>query len=297
MKMTETATATKKHVASVANQLDSVEAHFGKTIEWKLALGQEWQDNHLTAGAQVFWSPIFDLAGVRGLQVEAKLTPGTTWDAPCRVVCKLWAGGDVCLNWRLSVGGKPSAPFRHVFRKHAPVGSSWQFDKTEVKSHMNLGLEIAEAMIPQYNPKSFVSDMMPGSSTMVPQIVKIKKNVMHQTHELVQASVAKLGSKMVKKIEWTIDDVRSKAMNYDRGEPLRSPLFAACGVDNLQFWFYPAGYTTSSEGFFGLFLAAPVGTEVRCTITAGQSRMLHHRFEGEQAEPFGRANFSKLTNV
>ena len=55
------------------NLLDSVEAHFGKTVEWKLSLSEEWQENHVAAGPQTFWSPIFSLAGAQGLQVEARL--------------------------------------------------------------------------------------------------------------------------------------------------------------------------------------------------------------------------------
>jgi hypothetical protein len=116
------------------------------------------------------------------------------------------------------------------------------------------------------------------------------RHLNHRVLEQVQAQVSGMESRMVRKIQWMVQNASKLRQFFPWGQAVCSPVFAAAGVDKMQFAFYPSGYGNVTDGFCSLFLYAPAGCTLRCYLSIDkQVREIQHSWE--EAGAFGRTNF------
>merc|ERR1712060_297030 len=122
------------------------------------------------------------------------------------------------------------------------------------------------------------------------------------TAHVAAQEAATLRSTMVRRVEWRIlrvlDEVaaaRAASHAGDMDEALRSPPFAAAGLEGLQLRFYPIGYRARSDESCGFFLVCPAGLHVKCRAFVGDAtKTFEHTYE--EQEPFGRGSFCRLAD-
>jgi hypothetical protein len=116
------------------------------------------------------------------------------------------------------------------------------------------------------------------------------RHLNHRVFEQVQKQVESMESRMVRKIQWMVQNAGKLRQFFRWGEVMCSPVFHAAGVESLQIAFYPSGYGQVTDGFCSLFLYAPAGCTLKCYLSiASQVREINHTWD--HAGAYGRTNF------
>merc|ERR1719464_689855 len=102
-----------------------------------------------------------------------------------------------------------------------------------------------------------------------------------------------MSSRMVRRIEWRLEQAAMLRKYFKDGESICSTPFDAAGLQSLQFVFYPCGYLGAKEGFCSLFLYCPCGSLLKCWLTVGKARR-ETRMSNEQQGFLGRTNFCRF---
>jgi hypothetical protein len=120
-----------------------------------------------------------------------------------------------------------------------------------------------------------------------------QRAINNRLYDQVKQQVHVLQSRMVRKIEWRIENASLLRRCFPANECICSASFSAAGIEGMQFIFYPSGYKGATEGYCSLFLFGPAGATLKCNLAAGQQkREASHTFEEPGA--FGRTNFCRF---
>jgi hypothetical protein len=267
-----------------------------------------------------WFSPKFDAAGAYGMQLELMLyrnsDPPVDGEDAGDVSIHLWAGKGVTLAYKLSCGSK-SAILNKTFNGRVPYGTKrFVFLRNEINKEddtLRVSVEILEAIreiehvIKQPPPPIEDLDAPPKSFDQL-EIEKQQKDkaldgsmfflrtINHRLYDQVKEQVHIINSRMVRKVEWRVENASLLRQCFPPDECICSTAFAAAGVDGMQFIFYPSGYKGATEGYCSLFLFGPAGATLKCFLSAGgQRRDASNSFE--QPGAFGRTNFARFESV
>jgi len=221
----------------------------------------------------------------------------------------LWATKGLNITYKLSVAGK-TIELQKAFNGRVPYGTQrFCFVKDQIHREtdtLQVSVEILEIVKqvdhivtnPEPAPSEEATD---GEEQHVDKrpldcTIRFRKNVNNRILDQVRHQVDLMRSRMVRKVEWRVEQASMLRRCFPEGEPICSTAFSAAGIEGLQLIFYPSGYGGVTPGFCSFFVYAPAGATLKCTLTAGnQRREAHHSFE--DAGAFGRTNFCRLEGV
>eukprot|EP00747_Dinoflagellata_sp_TGD_P210971 gnl/TRDRNA2_/TRDRNA2_84188_c0_seq1.p1 gnl/TRDRNA2_/TRDRNA2_84188_c0~~gnl/TRDRNA2_/TRDRNA2_84188_c0_seq1.p1 ORF type:complete len:805 (-),score=196.69 gnl/TRDRNA2_/TRDRNA2_84188_c0_seq1:184-2493(-) len=266
-----------------------------------------------------FFSPKFDMAGAHGLQLELQLFRPS--DVPVEgadagdVALFLWASKGMHMVYKIYIGNK-STTCEKIFNGRVPYGSKRLcFLKDQINKEDNtvrIGVEVMEAIreieapikVPALEEDVADEDVREDNyerpdetrATRINGSIIFNRHVNNRVLAQVRKEVDRMQSRMVRRIEWRIEQASMLRRCFPQGDPMCSSSFSACGVEGMQLIFYPGGYGGSTEGYCSLFLYCPAGTTLRCWLwLKQQKREAHHSFE--EAGAFGRTNFCRFDST
>eukprot|EP00927_Polykrikos_kofoidii_P080944 TRINITY_DN7799_c0_g2_i1.p1 TRINITY_DN7799_c0_g2~~TRINITY_DN7799_c0_g2_i1.p1 ORF type:complete len:838 (-),score=135.87 TRINITY_DN7799_c0_g2_i1:107-2461(-) len=277
-----------------------------RRVEWQIKAASVRLQ---TTGEKSWLSPKFEAAGAHNLQLELRMLPedssdtagvdgdgqGSTGD--CAVV--LWSDeGGLRLVCKLFIGSM-SAQLHHTFDGSTPLSTGRMncFMKDQIQKQEDtlcVGIEILEAVREVRNlPRPPSADRQrQRTGELVEGPLISHRHLNHRTMELVQEQVDLMRSRMVRRIEWRLEQASSLRRLFVEGECACSTPFEAAGMSGMQLVFYPSGYTGVKENYCSLFLHCPGGTALRCWLWAGKQKR-EARLSFENAGFLGRTNFCR----
>eukprot|EP00933_Yihiella_yeosuensis_P028955 TRINITY_DN22714_c0_g1_i1.p1 TRINITY_DN22714_c0_g1~~TRINITY_DN22714_c0_g1_i1.p1 ORF type:complete len:772 (-),score=152.36 TRINITY_DN22714_c0_g1_i1:285-2600(-) len=261
-----------------------------------------------------WFSPKFDIGGAHGLQLELQLFRAVDHDAPDSaagdIAIFLWACKGMNLCYRLHCGSKSQA-LEKVFNGRVPYGTKrfcWLKDQINRENDtLRVGVEILESIrevehhvkappVPEITAEMSVIDREAAEEASKKNVdcsLLFRRHVNNRLQEQVKTQVEAMRSRMIRRVEWRVEQANMLRKCFPPGESMCSASFAAAGVDGMQLIFYPNGYEGATDGFCSLYLYCPAGTTVRCNLFVGkQQRDAHHTYEAAGA--FGRSNFCRF---
>jgi len=126
--------------------------------------------------------------------------------------------------------------------------------------------------------------------------VVFRRHINNRLGDQVKTQVENMRSRMVRRVEWRLEQASLLRRCFPPGDPMCSVAFAAAGVDGLQLMFYPGGYQGATEGFCSLFLYAPAGATLKYTLYLGSHRRDATNFF-EDSGAFGRTNYCRFESI
>jgi len=255
-----------------------------------------------------WFSPRFNAAGAHGLQLELQVfrmsDPPSEGDSVGDCAAFLWACKGMNLVYKLFVGSK-SATLEKVFNGRVPYGTQRLcFLRDQINKEddtLRVSVEILEAIRIVEHPvqppqQDCANDSIADPIPTVEGCVLFKRHVNNRVLDQVKNQVDIMRSRMVRNIEWRVEQASALRKCFPQGEALCSASFNAAGPEGLQLIFYPSGYEGATDGFCSLFLFAPSGATLRCWLFAGnQKREASHSYDGPGA--FGRTNFCRFESA
>jgi hypothetical protein len=264
-----------------------------------------------------WFSPKFDAAGAYGMQLELQLfrnsDPPVDGEDAGDVAIHLWACKGMQLAYKLSCGSK-SVVLSKTFNGRVPYGTKrFCFVRDEINradDTLKVSVEFLEAIreiehVIKPPPEPIVDPNAPPKTLEELQLEQQKKDkalegsmffmrtINNRLYDQVKQQVHILQSRMVRKVEWRVENASLLRQCFPPDECICSTAFAAAGVDGMQFIFYPSGYKASTEGYCSLFLFGPAGATLKCWLSAGgQKRDASNTFNEPGA--FGRTNFARF---
>eukprot|EP00439_Symbiodinium_sp_Y106_P056246 s1914_g7.t2 len=273
-----------------------------------------------------WFSPLFDAGGCHGLQLELQIfrvvDPPLEGQEVGDCAVYLWATKGCNLVYKLAVGSK-SQLLEKKFNGRVPYGTtrlcfftdqiSKEDDTLRVSCEVLETLRELEAPVQPAAPqppdwrKSLLAEGKPvpevdavvaasrdqgGPEPLEGQLL-YSMHINNRLLDLVKDQVETMKCRMVRTVEWRIEHASLLRQCFPEGEAMCSTDFGAAGIEGLRLVFYPSGYRGATEGFCSLFLVAPAGATLQCTLQAGRERReASHVYEREGA--FGRTNFCQL---
>eukprot|EP00928_Gymnodinium_smaydae_P023914 TRINITY_DN19542_c0_g4_i1.p1 TRINITY_DN19542_c0_g4~~TRINITY_DN19542_c0_g4_i1.p1 ORF type:complete len:744 (+),score=218.34 TRINITY_DN19542_c0_g4_i1:95-2326(+) len=251
------------------------------------------------------FSPRFNMGGCHGLQLELQyLKPSDPREPGSEAgdaAVFLWACKGTTLAYRLYIGSRYQS-FEKTFNGRMPFGTTRfcylkdQIDRTN--DSLKVSVEVLEShreIEKMIEPECKLERPI-GLKVDAPEydgIVRFHRYINHQTLDLVKNQVDLMRSRLVRRVEWRVEQASRLKQCFGAGEPLCSPPFTAAGLEGLQLVFYPSGYFGANDGYCSLFLFGPAGASVKCNLMLGpQKREASHVFT--EAGCFGRANFCRF---
>jgi hypothetical protein len=250
-----------------------------RRIEWHLTHAKERLES-ATQGT-TFFSPEFEAGGVHGMQLELRLLGNG--ENSCEVL--LW-----CCHPALKVVvslyiGTAHKTLNHDFDQLQSCSTgplcSWKGHLNSGDDTLSIGVEILEAVreVPLVSRSALcdggdhddVISLNFPSRRIEGDIVR-HRYLIHRTLDLVQSQVDHIKSRMVRRVEWRIDQASELRRCFPSGECLCSVPFDAGGIENLQLIFYPSGCSNAREGNCSLFVHCPQGTVMHCYLVLGKQR-------------------------
>ncbi|CAL1156955.1 unnamed protein product [Cladocopium goreaui] len=263
-----------------------------------------------------WFSPKFDMAGVHGLQLELQLFRPSDWGADGEssgdVAIYLWACKGMNLVYKLYCGSK-SQTCEKVFNGKVPYGTTrfcWLKDQINREDDtLRIGCEVLEAVrevehiCKPIQPPSDeeLQDASQAEKEQADKLAKkqlpgsllFRRHVNNRLFDQVKNQVDAMRSRMVRRVEWRVEQASLLRKCFPPGESICSASFNAAGIEGMQLIFYPCGYHGATDGFCSLYLYAPAGATLRCNLFIGdQKRDANHSFE--VAGAFGRTNFCRF---
>jgi len=257
-----------------------------------------------------WFSPKFDAAGAHGLQLELQVyrpsDPPVEGEAEGDCAVYLWACKGTSLVYKLAIGSK-SATLEKVFNGRVPFGTKRicflrnQINREE--DSLRISVEILEAVreivhiIEPPPPPASLEDAKKREddpqSCPLEGSINIRRHWNNRLLDQVTTQVQIMQSRMIRRIEWRLENASKLQRCFGPGEPMCSPTFSAAGIETLQLMFYPMGYNGATDGYCSIYLYAPAGVSLKTTLHAGsQKRDCSNFFEVSGA--FGRTNFCRF---
>lgn len=260
------------------------------------------------------FSPSFEAAGTRGMQLELRLQPSESFEDGEQCSLYLWAAEGLQLVFRLFLGTE-SVVLRHTFDGRLPCGMKNMGtigEQCSPDGSLHLGIEIHESFM-----ESSVSETHTALkvvqreqiNTPIQGVLSVQRYLNHRLLELVQSQARSMvdqlhkkvdlvRSRATRKVQWRLENGPLLCRSFPQNQAVRSTAFQAAGVNGLQLVFYPQGYAGARAGFCSVFVHVPPGcARVRCWLWAGRWRR-----EAKAEEPpdkpdlIGRINFCRFEN-
>eukprot|EP00929_Paragymnodinium_shiwhaense_P003004 TRINITY_DN103371_c0_g1_i1.p1 TRINITY_DN103371_c0_g1~~TRINITY_DN103371_c0_g1_i1.p1 ORF type:complete len:822 (-),score=197.77 TRINITY_DN103371_c0_g1_i1:367-2832(-) len=297
-------------VSNLWDAMREVQEHPTRRIEWvipnaamSLPEPPEAEPGKDTLPYVSYFSKRFRAAGTRNLRLELRVyRPGEGPSGIGDTAIFLWAGRGMHIQCRLFIGEKWQNIDTLFEHRHDSGTKKLCFFKDEISKadgSLRVGLEILEAIceVDNESPQLVVGDVVEenGGGEFDESNGKAGELVFHRhiNHRLamqMRNEVERMQARMVKRVEWNIEQASKLQEYFTMREPIASPIFSAAGVEGMQLILYPSGYTGATEGYCSLFLYCPAGVTVRCTLSVGnQTRDAHNTFV--EAAAYGRVNF------
>lgn len=216
------------------------------------------------------------------------------------------------LVYKLHCGGK-SQTCEKVFNGKVPYGTTrfcWLKDQINREDDtLRIGCEVLEAVRevehlckPILPPtEEELKDATQAEKEQADKLAKkqlpgsllFRRHVNNRLFDQVKSQVDAMRSRMVRRVEWRVEQASLLRKCFPPGESICSASFNAAGIEGMQLIFYPSGYQGATDGFCSLYLYAPAGATLRCNLFIGdQKRDANHSFE--VAGAFGRTNFCRF---
>mmetsp|Transcript_25981 Transcript_25981/g.56412 ORF Transcript_25981/g.56412 Transcript_25981/m.56412 type:complete len:765 (-) Transcript_25981:7-2301(-) len=258
-----------------------------------------------------WFSPKFDAAGAHGLQLELQFfkkgDPPVEGESAGDCAVFLWACKGMNLVYKLYIGTK-SQTCEKVFNGRVPYGTKRLcFLKDQVNKEedtLRVSVEILEAVREVEHPIKPAPPVEDGVIESEEDLrnkplegrILFRRHITNRLFEQVKTQVEVMRSRMVRRVEWRLEQASMLRKCFPPGEPMCSVAFAAAGVENMQIVFYPCGYQSATDGFCSIFLYAPAGCTMKFTLFGGAHRRdATHFFEATGA--FGRTNFARFESL
>jgi len=201
----------------------------------------------------------------------------------CEVV--LWCGQHalkVVVSLYIGIAHKT---LNHSFNESEPCKSgplgSWNKHINSEDDTLSIGAEILEVVreVPMVSRSAIwdYSEHDVDSSLTFP-LRRIEgaltrhRYLIHRTLDLVQTQVDHIKSRMVRRVEWRIEQASELRRCFPAGECICSVPFDAGGIEDLQLIFYPSGCSNARDGHCSLFVHCPQGTVMHCYLVLGKQR-------------------------
>jgi len=255
-----------------------------------------------------WFSPKFNMAGAHGLQLEFQLfrpsEPPTDGENAGDCAVFLWACKGTSLVYKLFIG-KKVATLEKVFNGRVPYGTKRLcFVKDQINREddtLRISVEILETVReiehpvkpppPPTDPDELETAVQPLEGMVI-----FRRHINNRIVDQVKREVEIMRSRMVRRIEWRVEQASMLRKCFPPGESMCSASFNAAGIENMQLMFYPCGYSGATEGMCSVYIYAPAGTTLKCSLYAGtQRRDASHYFEEPGA--FGRTNFCRFESA
>lgn len=318
-------TSLEKETQRLAGSVSLVESFTTKRVEWVIQsasqrLKAEW-GNSGTKLHTGWFSPKFDAGGCYGLQLELQLFRVTEDQLSGKqelgnLAAFLWACKGTTVVYKIYIGNK-SMVLEKTFNGRVPYGTPrmcWLHEQINKEDDtLRVGIEILEAVREIEHPIKAAPVLMNTIGHDTPAVdaantalvaakqavegsMFFKRYINNRLLDQVHSEVELMRSRMVRKIEWRVQQAWQLRTCFQRDEAICSPHFRAAGVDQLQFVLYPSGHSSATEGFCSLFIYGPMGATLRCQLSIGkQIRNIAHSFDASGA--VGRTNFCQWDAV
>jgi len=274
-----------------------------------------------------WFSPLFDAGGCHGLQLELQVfrcvDPPIEGQEAGDCAVYLWATKGSNLVYKLGVGTRWQL-LEKRFNGRVPFGTTRLcFFAEQIRREddtLHVSCEILEVLreleaplqraapdppdwrkaleeqgkeAPEVDPALASLREDPGLPLSLEGQLFYSMHVNNRLYDQVKEQVDSMRCRLVKSVEWRIDQASWLPHCFPPGEALCSTDFGAAGIEGLQLVFYPSGYCGATEGYCSLFLYAPAGAFIKCVLYAGKERRdANHIFEKPGA--FGRTNFCQF---
>ncbi|CAJ1416799.1 unnamed protein product [Effrenium voratum] len=273
-------------------------------------------DPALEGDAQTsFFSPPFEAAGARGMQLELRVHTRNGEEEEGRNQCSLylWAPKGLQLVFRLFMGTE-SVILRHGFDGKAPCGLKRMgsiMEQKQMDGSLRLGIEIHESLMESTGSGSgAISNPMDETSVTQGPVdgnLAVQRYLNHRLLELMQSQgkafldqlhkkVDVMRSRAIRRVQWRLEN-GPLLLSFAKDQAVRSTAFQAAGISGMQLVFYPQGCAGARPGFCSFFLSCPPGCTLRCWLWAGRWRREARPEPAEQPDCVGRVNFARFENV
>eukprot|EP00928_Gymnodinium_smaydae_P071824 TRINITY_DN55304_c0_g1_i1.p1 TRINITY_DN55304_c0_g1~~TRINITY_DN55304_c0_g1_i1.p1 ORF type:complete len:798 (-),score=201.97 TRINITY_DN55304_c0_g1_i1:98-2491(-) len=278
-----------------------------RRVEWTISDAKALLDQGPPASTEKvpyrsWFSQRFRAAGTRNLRLELRWYrdgergPGGSGD--CSLV--LWCGRGMHLNVRLFIADKWATTERHFVERGCEETKKicTLQDMIGKDGKLRLGVEFLEAIVELDDQSPLLTEgdaEEPPAAEEAPQgsehgRLLFHRHINHRVVPQMRKEIERMQARMVRRIEWHVENASRLPSYFATREAICSPIFAAAGMEGLQLIFYPSGYKGATEGFCSMYLYCPGGISVRCTLSVGnQTRDAHNTFV--EAGAYGRANF------
>ncbi|CAD7965873.1 unnamed protein product [Amoebophrya sp. A25] len=265
---------------------------------------------------QSFFSPPFSATGVRNLQIELavkfKPAPSKAGTADVHIgECHiyLWAPKGTHIWFRLYLNDTVKT-FEGTYPSRQPVGGFFGDIDVPMKGldefKMLVTLEIAESKVVQKH------EIAPYVAVNAQDGISCSGNLFFSRHinnrllDQVKQQVEVIRSRLLKRVEWKVENASTLPEQFPAGNAMLSPYFAIAGIDKMRFQFFPSGYLDPAEnpqavkGFCSLFLHCPAGTTIHGVLTINmngniQKRPIEHTYH--EIGSFGRTLFCRYAVI
>eukprot|EP00929_Paragymnodinium_shiwhaense_P007310 TRINITY_DN111231_c0_g1_i1.p1 TRINITY_DN111231_c0_g1~~TRINITY_DN111231_c0_g1_i1.p1 ORF type:complete len:772 (-),score=210.02 TRINITY_DN111231_c0_g1_i1:107-2422(-) len=283
-----------------------------RRVDWVIKGAQD-----LMRKPGVWFSPHFDACGCHNLQLEFRLLAPE--DEPkeglkkgdCQLL--LWGPQSVTLVVRLFIGNRSEVVQMSFKDGSVPYGTGRAcfIDKVMDRrtNSLRVGVEILEFVriierpieltpenpddvVPQEETKETL--LNPKMEASVPGDIVIQRHMSHRILEQVVRQVERMRARMVRHVEWRIEQASTLRRTFPEGHALVSKEFDAAGIEGMQLVFYPTGYTGAVLSNCSYYLKAPGGSTLKVWLQAGPERRQASRTADQPAGAFGSTNFCRL---
>jgi len=252
-------------VAELRKQLQMLESFkssppgistFATKVEWTLE-GVASKFQAMSKGDSI-WSPSFDAAGLKGLQLE--IYPKgreKTMDGFCSLF--LWCPSGASIKYQLFVGTFLRAPdvdeyigkIGHGHSNFCPLAPEIDLDSDSLR----VGVDFLEVSMLDVVEVNGLKLSMQTPSSLLEEVEQCMTN------------------RGVNKIMWTISNMSQRMKSLPKGTSLWSKAAAAAGVADILLEFYPNGSkNTTKDGYCAFYIRCPYRVEIIVTLFVGKTR-------------------------
>eukprot|EP00927_Polykrikos_kofoidii_P080024 TRINITY_DN7688_c1_g1_i1.p1 TRINITY_DN7688_c1_g1~~TRINITY_DN7688_c1_g1_i1.p1 ORF type:complete len:742 (+),score=146.61 TRINITY_DN7688_c1_g1_i1:98-2323(+) len=303
-----------RHMEKLKNAVEEVENLSTKRVDWVVNnMASRLRPNSATSSSRYmsWFSPRFNIGGCHGLQLELQYYKPSNPPIPGEeygdAAVLLWACKGVNLVYRLYIGGKYQT-VEKMFNGRMPCGTRrlcFLRDQIDQDSgSLRVSVEILECHRQIEHPiraqklggDEAEEEEEDAEEEELDGMIYFHRHINNRLFEQVKQKVDVMSSRMVKKVEWRVEQASKLRSCFPQGEPICSAQFNAAGLENLQLLFYPSGYNGAADGTASLFVYGPAGAAISCTLFLGQQkREASNNFA--TAGAFGCTNFCRFETI
>mmetsp|Transcript_79539 Transcript_79539/g.170503 ORF Transcript_79539/g.170503 Transcript_79539/m.170503 type:complete len:681 (-) Transcript_79539:76-2118(-) len=192
-------------------------------------------------------------------------------------------------EWHFSSKGPKDANGRTCFEvlNFCQLNRAWVRDTDSIK----VNFEMLE-----FRSTPELRDVPPGQEAGLDDILLTRLCISEALmNERVTREIVAVKNRGVRRIEWRLEGCQRLLEMCKAGESVDSPPFGACGLERIQFHFYPRGHDAeASSQPCAIYVSGPGRTQLRGVLWVGtMQRPLDHYFQ-RRGDVGGRPRFCLL---